>query len=284
MTSLHRNIPRGTQMFKLTRNNAGDARDVAALRAAVFDELTGLWNKSASEVAEDSLKLGGRDAALYALLTDLDTLKSTYFSGTSAKAALTLATARKINNVSFNGSADITLGLVPCLAGPGVSIKTLIQNNHNRINFASNIGAVDTPEGSGASVYSWTYEVMAWDTVATSFTVLARRHQTGDIRVASCGNGTWTGWWQITDAAGRALLSLGAYDEQSGRTIKVKSGNVFATGPGTVTFASAFPHGLLGAIYHPSAGGACLIATGNAGGISMTSGTSGLYDWIAWGY
>ena len=181
-------------MFKLSRNNAGDARDVAALRAAVFDELTGLWNKSASEVAEDSLKLGGRAAALYALLTDLDTLKSTYFSGTSAKAALTLATARKINGVSFNGSADITLGLVPCRADSGVSIKTLIQNNYNRTNFASNAGAVDTPEGSGASVYYWTYEVMSWDTATTSFTVLARRHITGVIMVASCGSGTWTGW------------------------------------------------------------------------------------------
>lgn len=38
-------------MFKLSRNNAGDAKDVAALRAAVFDELTGLWNKSAAEIA-----------------------------------------------------------------------------------------------------------------------------------------------------------------------------------------------------------------------------------------
>lgn len=341
-------------MFKLSRNNAGDARDVAALRAAVFDELAGIWSCFSDRVANDALKLAGKDAALYALLTstvadsdklggkaaalyalltDLDTLKSTYFSGTSAKAALKLATARTINGVSFDGTANIELpagesthaidsdklgGKAAALYAlltdldtlkstyfSGTSAKTALVANRFPQAFISSgafsqmvtgeytayvvLGGSSNVTGMPLGTTGCYYNCFVFGCASLtsgSATIIAVDVSNGTgWYINTITNGTWTGWKRILDANGFAVIATALRDNQSGYVIMVKSGNVYATGgPGGVTFASAFPNRLLGAMYHPTGGGVCLIATGTASGISMTVSTTGSYDWIAWGY
>ena len=304
-------------MFKLTRNNAGDARDVAALRAAVFDELTGLWNKSASEVAEDSLKLGGKDAALYALLTDIDgtgNVTSAETSATDGEIVVMSGTSGKGVRKSGTLISTITAAISTlqgyftngaagnAMQAERMAVRTLvnIENTVNQImiweaNPAREYIVDPTCHNMPYDGYWHVERIGGIITVTAGFCkLIASAWRLNPLNQnlssleqweISIDNGAFSGWKQLTDASGNAVNANCLIDGQSSRSIKVKSGNVDVYGGvGGVTFASAFPNRLLGAIYHPAAGGVCLMATGTASGISMPTATYGSYDWIAWGY
>lgn len=193
-----------------------------------------------------------------------------------------LATSRKINGTEFDGTADISIDhLVDHVLQSSVKAEILAAMNDSVgvfRTFSGPAGLTDAPN----SASTWRY--------------IAFRFPYGNLHVIALVPGgfhrqeclydglssKWGGWVETQTSTGAATAVV---DNQSNRTILVKSGRVIITGSvGAVTFASAFPNQLLFATYHLESSGPFLAATGTTAGIQLVASTSGTYNWIAWGY
>ena len=177
--------------------------------------------------------------------------------------------------------------------GSGVDTLSVIMANINVRNFFSAPGAICTPEGTGAAVAYYTYEVAWANQSSKTCHVVAKK--TGSLANYEIwlNNGTW-GEWQMISAggtfAGRLIheVSKAIISSETYRFIRVKSGE-FTTSSSetakTITYSAAFATVGLVAFVRNKATGATYVGTSSAaamvvGGIVASAN----YDWIAFGY
>jgi len=220
----------GTQTLT-NKTIAAGSNTISGLTNANLSGTAGITN---ANLANSSVTIGSTAIALGASSTTiagLTSVSSTSFTGDltgNASTATTLQTARNINGVSFNGSADITINAVDSTARIASSL----------IGAANGVAPLDaTSKISSTYLPSYVDDVLEYTNLAT-FPVTG---ETGKIYVALDTNKTyrWSGSAYI-------FITSGAVDSVAGKTgvvtlvkADVGLGNVDNTADSVKSVASA---------------------------------------------
>ena len=169
--------------------------------------------------AKNALSLGGTAAALWAKLSDLAGYATTlalsalgtrvsnveaYFTNGVAKLAAKLATAVKINGVSFDGSSDISVDhLVDFVLQSSVKAEILAAMNDSvgvfRV-FSGLAGLTDAPDPQS----SWRYQAIRFPGGNIRVVAIVPGGLTRQECVYTASNTSWSNWTVTQDVSGNA--------------------------------------------------------------------------------